>query len=214
MKTRYLAAIVLLCTGILVSSSAQSLLNVGIGPTWPKDLRETEKPTAWNATIEYGRVFDNIIGIGVDIDFSWNRFSTDSAVISPSDTVYMELQDNKFFMFPISAFLLIDPISKFKVHPVIKGQVGFNMAVRSYKELDSAGKVIESKKNGFYWGIIGKASADCVFDLGEHAAIFAGFEFQWGRLRHNRRDKSTDIEYKDYFEFYGPGIRMGFSFLF
>lgn len=208
---------VLLYAGILVSGSAQSLLNVGIGPTWPKDLRETEKPTAWNVTIEYGKIFDNIIGIGVDIDFSWNRFSTDSAVIStsiPPDTVYKELEDNKFFMFPISVFLLIDPISKFKVHPVIKGQVGFNMAIRSYKEVTPDNEINESKKNGFYWGIIGKASADCVFDLGEHAAIFAGFEFQWGRLRHNRRDKSTDIEYKDYFEFYGPGIRMGFSFLF
>ncbi len=215
MKTRHLSFIVLFITGIQISSYAQNLLNIGIGPTWPKDLRETEKPTAWNATIEYGKLFDNIIGIGIDIDFSWNVFYTDSLVIDsskiPVDTVTRKLDDNKIFMFPISAMLIIDPIPQFKVHPVIKGQVGFNMMTKSYEDVSPTGKVIKSPTNGFYIGIIGKASIDAVLDLGEHAGLFAGFEFQWGKLRHNRKGTERD---RDYYEFYGPGIRMGLSVLF
>lgn len=196
---------------------SQNLLNIGIGPTWPKGLRDLDKKTAWNATIEYGKLFDNIIGFGIDVDFSWNVTSTDSTVITTgpqSDTFQVELEANRFFMFPISGFILVDPIPKYKVHPVIKGQVGFNMGVKSYKGVDSTGVVIESPKNGFYIGVIGKASADAVFDLGEHAAIFAGFEFQWYKLNHKRRDTGSDLDKKDTFEIYGPGIRMGFSFLF
>lgn len=215
MKMRHLSFIGLFITGILVSGYAQNLLNIGIGPTWPKGLRETEKPTAWNATIEYGKLFDNIIGLGIDIDFSWNVFYTTEQVIDsssiPFDTVTRKLDDNKIFMFPISAMLIIDPIPQFKLHPVIKGQVGFNMMTKSYEDVDTAGKVIESPTNGFYIGIIGKASIDAMFDLGEHAGLFAGFEFQWGRLRHKR--KGTEKDY-DFYEFYGPGIRMGLSFLF
>lgn len=210
-KTSFVSILILVISSIL---SAQNILNVEIGPTWPKALRESEKKVAWNVSVEYGKVFDKIIGIGVDFDFSWNVFSSDSVVITTSDTVNMQLEANKIFMFPISGFLMIDPIPAYKLHPVIKGQVGFNMMAKSYEEVDTSGDVIKSKKNGFYIGIIGKASADAVLDLGEHAAVFAGFEFQWGKLSHRRTDTNSKIEYKDYFEFYGPGIRMGLSFLF
>ena len=198
------------------SGNSQNIINIGIGPTWPKELRDTEKPTAWNATIEYGKLFDNIVGFAVDFDFTWNVFYTIVEVIdtssTPPDTVDRKLDNNRIFMFPISGAIIFDPIPKFVLHPVIKGQVGLNMMTKAYEELDSlTGQAIKSPKNGFYIGIIGKASVDAVYDLGEHVALFAGFEFQWGKLRHKRKGSIQDY---DYFEFYAPCIRMGLSFLY
>jgi hypothetical protein len=215
MKRTFLTAVCLCICILFTTINAQNIINVGIGPTWPKDLRDTEKPTAWNATIEYYKLFDNIVGFGVDLDFTWNVFYTTVEVIdttaTPPDTVDRKLDNNRIFMFPISAALLFDPIPKSFIHPVIKGQVGVNMMTKSYEELDTTGQEIKSPKNGFYVGIIGKASVDAVYDLGEHAALFAGFEFQWGKLRHKRKGTVQDY---DYFEFYGPCIRMGLSVLY
>lgn len=215
MKSKFLTAVCLCICFFFSSGNGQNIINIGIGPTWPKDLRGTEKPTAWNATIEYYKLFDNIVGFGLDLDFSWNVFYTIVEVIdttaTPPDTVDRKLDNNRIFMFPISAALLFDPIPKFFIHPVIKGQVGLNMMTKSYEELDSTGQEIKSPQNGFYVGIIGKVSADAVYDLGDHAALFAGFEFQWGKLRHKRKGTVQDY---DYFEFYGPCIRMGLSVLY
>jgi len=211
MKNKYASFILICMVSAFSTSFAQQVINLGIGPTWPKGLRETEKPTAWNASVEYGRIFDKIVGFGVDFDFAWNVSYKDSTIYLPNDTITRKLSDNKFFMFPISAFLFFDPIPKYPLHPVVRAQIGVNMAARSYEELDKTGDVIESPKNGFYIGILGKAGADAVYDLGEHAAIYAGFEFQWGKLRRKVKDAEKDFYY---FDFYGPCIRMGLSFLF
>lgn len=214
MKRKLLTSICLYSCVYLTTVNAQNLINIGIGPTWPKDLRGTEKPTAWNATIEYGKLFDNIVGFCVDFDFAWNVNIEDSSQ-GDSIPIYICENENKQFMFPISACLLIDPIPKFVFHPVIKGQLGLNMMVKSLKEYDSTGNEIEkpAKKDesGFYIGIIGKASIDGVYDLGEHVAIFGGFEFQWGRLK--RKVKGTANEYFKP-KMYGPGVRMGISVLY
>jgi hypothetical protein len=219
MKIRHLYRGFLLIAVIAVLGYTQNILNVGIGPTWQKELRGSEKPTVWNATVEYGFLFDNIIGIGLDVDFSWNSLTDDTTfqvtVGQNTITKTRKYKDKKLLMFPISGFILIDPIPKYKVHPVIKGQFGFNMAVKSLTQFDTSG--IEQTlpdsldEDGFYVGMIGKASADAVFDIGQHAAVFAGFEFQWGRLK--KRIKGKDNEYFEH-NILGPGIRMGFSFLF
>ena len=210
----------ILITALLVSFGySQNILNIGIGPTWQKELRGSEKPTVWNATVEYGFLFDNVIGIGLDVDFSWNNVTDDTTyqvtVGQTTITKTKKYKDKKLLMFPISGFILIDPIPKYKVHPVIKGQFGFNMGVKSLVQFDTAGveQVLHDSldEDGFYIGMIGKASADAVFDLGEHAAIFAGFEFQWGKLK--KKIKGSENEYFEH-NTLGPGIRMGFSFLF
>lgn len=213
MKSKFLTAVCLCICFFFSSGNGQNIINIGIGPTWPKDLRGTEKPTAWNATIEYFKLFDNIVGFGLDLDFSWNVLYNDSTIYSPTDTVTRRLNENKMFMFPISAALLFDPIPKFVFHPVIKGQVGLNMMVRYIEELDSAGEVEKSNKNGFYIGMIGKASADLVYDIGEHVALFAGFEAQWGKVRKKKKDSVTGQDYY-YYKCHAPGIRMGLSVLY
>ncbi len=211
MRMRQLLVIVLFMSGILVSGYAQNLINIGIGPTWPKDLRDTDKPTAWNATIEYGKLFDNVVGFGVDLDFSWNVVVDDTSYMIDTILITQNEHERKQFMFPISIFLLVDPMPKFVVHPVVKAQVGLNMMTKTEKVYDALGNESKKDDSGFYIGIIGKASIDAVWDFGEHAALFAGFEYQWGRLR--KKIKGTDnLYYKP--KFHGPGIRMGLSFLF
>lgn len=217
MKKKY-ACIFLICMCSLFSMSyGQQIVNIGIGPTWPKFLRETEKPTGWNASIEYNRVFDNIVGFGIDAELMWNIIVDDTSYLSPDSTpIFVEEHEKKHFMFPILFALFFDPIPKYIVHPVVRGEFGINMLVKSDREYDSTGKEIvkpdELDRSGFYIGIIGKASVDAVYDLGKHAALYAGFEFQWGS-KAKKRIKGKDNQYfKE--EIYGPAIRMGVSFLF
>ncbi len=221
MQIRYLPLLAMLFSGIVLSSSAQNIINIGIGPTWPKGLRDTEKPTAWNGTVEYAKLFDNVIGVGADLDFSWNTIVNDTTyqdtntVTGAIITKTRKYKDKKLFMFPLSVFLMVDPIPKYKLHPVIKAQIGVNMMVKSETQFDSTGSEITIPKQydegGFYIGVLGKVSADAVFDFGEHAALYGGFELQWGKLK--KKVKDTENEYFEY-NCLAPGIRMGLSFLF
>ena len=151
----------------------------------------------------------------MDLDFTWNIIVDDTVVGNDTIPIYQTENEKKLFMFPISACLIIDPIPKFVFHPVIKGQVGLDMMVKSQKAYDSLGNKIVIPANrdesGFYYGVIGKASIDGVYDLGDHAALFVGFEFQWGRVR--KKVKGTVNEYFRP-KIYGPGIRMGLSILY
>ena len=199
---------ILCLTGTLFS---QTILNVGVGPTWPVGLRENEKMTSWNATIEAARLFDNVVGFGADLDFSWN---VNDSYSDKNDSTITKTAKDKTFMFPLSLQLFFDPIAKFKLHPVIRGQFGINMMVRDIAVYDSVSKEYnESIDDGFYIGFLGKGGIDAVFDLGEHASLYAGFEYQAGRLRH----KITEGPQKDHYTSFnpnGPAIRMGMSFLF
>lgn len=211
MKERITLTSFLIMMMLLATSYSQNIYNISIGPVWTKELHAKEKPTSWNASIEYGLLFDNIIGVGVDADFTWNVFIKDTVIIPDSIPIHKSNYEKKWFMFPISVFLLADPMAEFTFHPVIKGQVGINMMVKSAKSYDSLGNEVEPDDNGFYLGIIGKGSIDGVFDIGKHAAVFLGFEYQWGRLRKKKKNSNNEF-YRP--KFYGPGIRMGFSFLF
>lgn len=208
-----IAALALFCP-------AQSLLNIGIGPTWPKVLRGTDKATAWNATIEFARIFDDRIGLGMDVDFLWNSVeefydtydTTEDQSGTPTLVSYL-LKKEKRLMFPLSLFLSFDPVPHLIVHPVVRGQIGFNMM--TYNDVDyrdtSGERIPEGKRSigsGFYIGVVGKTGADAVYDLGEHAAVFLGFEYQWSTLRKKRSNKYT------WQEMNAPCFRMGLSFLF
>ena len=190
---------------------SQNIVNVGIGPVWPKDLNGSDKPVAWNMTVEYGRVFDDIIGVGGDFDFAWNYVVTLKKIEGDTLDKYSHDYEKKVFFFPISAFLFVDPVPNTVVHPVIRGQIGFNMAYKHEKGFDSDEKEHEWEDNGFYYGILGKASIDGVYDLGAHAAVYAGFEYQWGIWR-RKVPETKNKWWKP--KYHGPGIRMGFSFLF
>lgn len=211
MKIKILITALICMFLIQTTGFCQNIINIGIGPIWPKELSGREKATAWNATVEYGRVFDDIIGVGFDFDFKWNYYVDDTTIIVDTIPITKNNYVRKRFMFPISVFLHIDPIPKFVVHPVVRGQIGFNMMIKSENGYDANGNEIEKDNNGFYFGILGKAGIDGVYDIGAHAAVFAGFEYQWFQVR--KKIKGIENQYYKP-PIYGPGLRMGFSFLF
>ena len=200
---------------ILVASSfASNLMNFVIGPTWPKALKNTPRPVMWNGAFEIGHVFDEKFIVGVKADFAWDivkHYNSDSSQITYSD---------KTFMFPISGFFALDPIPQYMFHPVARVQVGYNSATFSTKEnvtttvIDTSTTPFDttytitledSPKNGYYYGIIAKVGIDGVVDLGKHASLFAGFEWQFSEL------KNSDKYIKP---MSGPGVRMGVSVLY
>lgn len=196
-------------------SSAQSLLNFSIGPTWPKDklIKETDRNVAWNGAAEWGKVFDKRIIIGAKLDFSWHvvRFKgawdDTEAKIGPGDEIYMK---QRSFMVPVSGWVGIDPIPQYRFHPVIHAQVGFNSLFYSTTNYDIDQPDFDSKKNEFkyYYGFYSKFGLDGMFDLGKSASIFAGFEYQIAPLYHKKDNKLEQISYS------APAIRLGVSFLY
>lgn len=189
-------------------SFGQRILNIGFSPIWPKDA----KSTAWNLFSEIGYVFDQKVGVGGKLDMMWNI--NEKKQISKDTLVTNEImeEEDAIYMFPISAFLQFDPVPQYVVHPVIKAQFGFNFLVRDYTKYDSLGhKIVKPKAqdpDGFYIGSIGKISLDAVYDVGEQAAFFIGYEHQIGTL--NKRVSNNQTQS---YRVQGPAIRLGVSIL-
>jgi hypothetical protein len=197
-----------------VAVSAETMLNIKMGPAWPKEMRvgNTEGGiTAWEPSIEIGALFNRIVGLGFDAEFQFKRRMLDSTYEVSGVTYQVVDKVERFFLFPPSVFLQIDPVPDLIVHPVIRGQVGLTLLYYSNKWYEGDGN--DDKKSpdsGLYYGIFGKAGIDGMYDLGENVSIFAGFEFQFGNAR-NRVDGESNTYYRK--DIYGPGIRMGFRFL-
>jgi hypothetical protein len=204
-----IAGLTLLCL-MYVPAAAQDMLAIKIGPVWPREIRETERPTAWDAEIGYVRLFDKMIGFGAEVDFLWNRYEEDTTQEGTVDTTTVKLRQNTYLMFPVSGVIVVDPLQGLVVRPVLRGTFGFNMMVNSSVQYDSLGKEIESPKNGFYYGVIGTAGLDAMYDFGEHASVFAGLEYQWATAK--KKKKGTENQYYEP-KLSGLGIRMGLRFL-
>ena len=194
-----------------MSSWSQAVLNLGVHPIWPKGM----KTTAWNAFAEYAVIFDEKIGVGGKIDFLWNAEIEQKAFFI--DTILKiqtkrTVKDLKNFMVPLSAVVFFDPIPQYIVHPVIKGQLGFNMMYYSYTEFDSLGTKLSIEKNrdpdGLYLGVLGKISVEAYYDVGKQIAVFLGYEHQIGNVT-----KRISSSISQDFELSGPAIRWGVSIL-
>ena len=216
--TAYLFPIVMI---VALAAQAETMLNLKMGPAWPKELRENNTDagiTAWEPSIEIGALFDRRVGFGFDAEFQWKRRLDDSTYIDTVTLTSVTVVDKveRFFMFPPSIFLVIDPVPDLIVHPAIKGQIGMTLLYYSNKwfdDDDGDGNADDEKKSedtGLYYGVFGKAGIDAIYDIGETVSIFAGFEFQFGNARH-KKDGTENQYYKK--QIYGPGIRMGFRFL-
>jgi hypothetical protein len=106
---------------LLSLSNAEKQFQAKIGPTWPSALWYTEKPTAWDASLQFGSVFDDKVAIGGAIDFLWNKDAKEQKVNS-----YVSRVDvlQRTFMFPVTAFLSITPAPDLFVQPCISGYIG------------------------------------------------------------------------------------------
>jgi len=228
MTRNCLARAVALLLTIISVGFTENLIILKMGPSLIIDSKsedDNEPLDGWHghAELGYGVLFDRIIGIGAEADFAWRSETQDTTrlindPVSGQERVTVKNSDDKRFMFPLSLFLLIDPISQFRVHQVLKGTFGFNMMVisSSLYRLDTStsdpADVVKdrSDKSGFYYGLTASAAADAVFDLGEQASIFAGMEYRWANGR-----KRLEDTHNQYFEqnLNGLVFRAGLRFM-
>ena len=118
-------------------------------------------------------------------------------------------------MFPLGGFFLIDPLPDWRFHPIGKFGVGYNSMIYNFKDsrVDTASANLAdsslSKKDpsGYYYGIILRAGADCVFSLGESTGLFAGAEYQWANTRSTAKTGNNEFLRRD---MSGLLIRVGF----
>jgi hypothetical protein len=190
-------------------SYAEKQFQVKIGPTWPSALWYTEKPTAWDASLQLGSVFDDKVAIGGAIDFLWNKDAKEHKVNS-----YVSQVDvlQRTLMFPVTAYLSITPAPNLFVQPCMSGYIGLNTMYFSYKR-DSTSYINQQPDsifsidgNGWYMGLIWKIAADGVVKMGDNSGLFVGVEYQWSKPRKlGNNDGNLYIRRN----MSGVGIRMG-----
>ncbi|MBN1307550.1 MAG: hypothetical protein JXA18_06515 [Chitinispirillaceae bacterium] len=191
-------------------SAYERVLTLKIGPTWPRALQWSEKPTAWDASVHSGIIVDRIIAIGGGVDFLWNVNEKTKPV---RGNVYEREMIDRTFMFPVSGCLALTPIPDYKFHPCASVQAGLNTMYFSHEEKkkEQADPLPDFDENGWYMGFYLKIAADAIFNIGEQSGLFAGAEYQWSRPK-KLNDKDTDLFTKR--EMRGFGLRMGFRVLY
>jgi hypothetical protein len=202
------AALAALLLAVFSVHALDKTINLKIGPVWPKAIRDSEKKTAWDASIEAGISIDRKVGIGGAVNFLWHKVAEEQQL---TNNVFRLETQEKIFMWPILGYIAINPLPDLRVHPVIQGQIGFNMMYYSHKE-DSVKQSITVEGedfNGIYIGLIWKAIADARVQIGENSSLFAGLEYQWSRPR-----QASNKEENIYalLEMRGIGIRLGLMF--
>ncbi|MBD3345574.1 MAG: hypothetical protein GF401_10980 [Chitinivibrionales bacterium] len=201
-------ALFILCVSTISSVFGENVLNLKIGPLWPRYLLDTDTKTAWDATVEYGIDIDEKVGFGVGADFIWNRSTKDKDTLidtSISDQQKTVQEDIKSFMFPVSGFIFVDPLSHMLVHPLLQFNIGYMPHIYSQR-----GKEIENTTR-YYHGLYMQLALDGVYGFSENASVLAGINYQWANTRRRDKDDRNTIYYRN---MSGLGFEMGFSFNF
>lgn len=189
---------------IFQTSSGDKLFQMKIGPTWPSSLWDTEKPTAWDASIQTGGVFDDKVAIGCAVDFLWNNDAKEKKYASG---IYKVEMLQRTFMFPVAGFVSVSPLSELAVHPCISGFIGLNTMYFSYKgDRDTIPRTIKIDGSGWYMGLIWKIAGDCEIKMGQSSSFITGMEYQWSKPR-KLEDENEDLYLRRNMS--GFGIRLG-----
>jgi hypothetical protein len=190
-----------------VSASAGKMLALQFGPLWPRDLLSTDKPTAWNAGLRYGVLVDRKVGVGVGVDFLWNRTVDEKPVENGPPGLYEVTRQEKSFMFPVSAFVYVDPLSMYRVHPAATFAVGYNSMVYTFDDEQelTTGQVRDEDPDGYYFGFYAKLGIDALVNLSENSALFTGVEYQWANTRSAKTEENTYRRRN----MGGVGVRLG-----
>jgi hypothetical protein len=173
------------------SIAAEKLFQLKIGPTWPSSLLNTQKKTAWDASIQTGSIIDKRVALGATFDFLWNNDAREQKLTTG---IYRVDILQRTFMFPIMGFLAISPAPHLRLSPCISGYIGLNTMYFSYKSDStflSRDTTTTIDGNGMYMGLIWKLATDAVLRIGDRSGLFAGVEYQWSKPRklgHNSDD--------------------------
>jgi hypothetical protein len=175
-----------------VVAEGGSMLRLHIGPLWPRELLHSDKPTQWDLGLGYGIMVDKIIGVGVGMDFMWNRTANEVPVDSEPGLVELTRRESSY-LFPVYAFVTIDPMSRFVVHPALTFNLGYNSMVYNFDDEQelTTGKAPENDPDGYYFGWFIRLALDALVNLGENAALFVGVDYQWANTRSAKTEDNT-----------------------
>jgi hypothetical protein len=195
----------LLLSGTVTATNAERMLSMKIGMTWPRALLSTGMPTG-DAEVNYGIIVDNKVALGVSGNFLWNVQSKVDTVGATGHLKIISAQQS--YMFPIMGFFQLDPVPDLIVHPVATFKIGYNSMIYSYTESDNTGGN-EKPLSPYFYGLIIKAGAEALYDLGERSSLFLGMEYRWA-------DTKTNSNASDWFDkrnMGGIGLFAGFRLI-
>jgi len=193
-------------SGLIFSSLAENMVLVKIGTTWPQALLQTGICSG-DAALQYGMIIDKKISFGLAGDFLWN---TKSQEVRDTTGQYRILHADKSFMFPVMAFIMIDPVPTLIVHPSAQFQIGYNSLVSVTSGYDSIAPQKETSHSDYYYGLIMKAIVDASYDIGPNSAVFLGIEYQWA----DTKTSSNTVGLFSKRDMSGVGLRAGFRVAF
>jgi hypothetical protein len=208
-KGRGILSVIAFISICATSIHAENLINLKIGLYWPKELLNSDISVAGDAQAEYGIIVDRKVAFGAGVDFIWNTTTKDVAV---GGGLYKPVKDEKTFMFPVTGFILLDPVPHLIVHPQIKYNIGYNSMIYSYNVKDNSATVYD--RDGYYYGLLMKWALDGIFNLGEQSGIFAGIEYQLARTK-SAKQYETEAGEDAYMrrDMSGFGFRAGFRIM-
>ncbi len=160
---------------------SESLALVSVGPSWPRVLLDhSTRRTAGNAQVEYGYMFERKIGVGVGAGLTWNtRIDQEEYEAG----LWRDTLSRSSYMFPVFAFLLIDPASYLFIYPTLKAQIGYNSLAYSYSSMQDGQVIKNTELSGYYYGLFVRLSLDANYSFGEFASFLAGISYQWANTR-------------------------------
>jgi hypothetical protein len=167
--------------GLAATATAEKMVSVNIGMTWPRALLATASPSG-DAEAAYGLIIDKKLAFGIEGDFLWNSRSRDVVDSAGGGGAihYRTLSGQKSFMFPIMGFFMLDPLPKMVVHPVAHFQIGYNSLIYSYTQ-DSSG--VQKPLSPYFYGLIMKTGIDALYDIGGKSSLFIGMEYRWADMK-------------------------------
>jgi hypothetical protein len=177
--------------------ASEKLFSLKIGPTWP-----SVTSTSWDAELMSGAFIDRTVGFGIAADFLWNS----KIEAHESGNTIITTKDESFYMFPIMGFIVFDPLPAALIHPMLKGEIGYNSL--SYN-LNAVNPDLKAPANGYYYGLIVKFGIDGLYNFGEQSAAFLGLEYQWAETK--KSAGQPNIYYR--IDMSGMGLHLGFRFL-
>lgn len=202
---------ILMFVSLALPVFASSVISFSIEPAWAfpdSYIHVKEKKGYWAIAGEYGWFLNEHLILGPNINFGWHIEKKRTPLDNNTNWVHRK---ERIIMIPISLFTVVDPIPQYMIHPVFHAQVGYNSVFISNvdydKNLPQDDKSDIKKRDGYYNGIIGKFSFECMFDIGKSISLFAGPQWQISTI--TRRGKDPTIDSK----FNGFGFRLGVSAL-
>lgn len=201
---------------LAVSATAQTkTVDLRFGPVWPRDLLDSEKATAWDAAVGYGITVDRVVGFGIAADFMWNRNEKTETI---GDNFQVPYQEIATYMFPLSGFIVLDPVPDLVVRPVLRFAVGYNSLIYNY-DIDTSLSDEQSDQvdpDGYYYGLYLKPSLEAAYNFTEAAGVYAGLEYQWAKTKSAKEYSIEDSDQpgtyrtaRRVYNMSGLGLRMG-----